>query len=145
MRIVIDTNVWISGLLWRGPAWALLKLAEAGHVQVCTTPLMLEELAEVLSYKQFQPRLAQLGLSPAELLSYVIEQTTVIEAKLLEGDPIVVADPDDDVFLLCASVAQAAYIVSGDAHLLALGEYAGAPILSIREFLAREFPDQPLP
>jgi uncharacterized protein len=59
-----------------------------------------------------------------------------------EETPVVVADPDDDIFLHCAVVTSAVYIVSGDHHLLALDKYAGIPILTIREFLVREFPDQ---
>ena len=53
-----------------------------------------------------------------------------------------IADPDDDVFLRCAAVAGAAYVVSGDHHLLDLGAYADIPILTVREFLAQEFSDQ---
>ena len=142
MRIVIDTNVWVSGLLWKGPAWTLLRLAEAGRVQLCTAPPMLTELAEVLGYERFQPRLAQLGLTPADLLAYAVTLTAIYEVPESEGDPLVVADPDDDVFLRCAVVARAACVVSGDRHLLALGEHAGTPVLSIHDFLAREFPGE---
>lgn len=57
------------------------------------------------------------------------------------GSPIVTADPDDDVFLHCAVAAGASHVVSGDHHLLGLGQYAGIPILTIRDFLAKEFPE----
>jgi predicted nucleic acid-binding protein len=59
-----------------------------------------------------------------------------------EGDSIVLADPDDDVFLWCGLGAEAAYIVSGDHHLLDLGVHAGIPIVTIRDFLMRVFPEQ---
>ena len=140
MRVVIDTNVWVSGLLWRGMPWKLLCLAEAGEVELCITPSMLVELAEVLSYERLQPRLQQLGLTPEELVAYALSLASVFEAP--GGDPIVVADPDDDIFLRCAIVAGAAYVVSGDHHLLDLGGYAGIPILTIRDFFTKEFPDQ---
>lgn len=52
---------------------------------------------------------------------------------------LVQADPEDDVFLLCAVVAEAEYIVSGDHHLLDLEEYADIPILTVDDFLDREF------
>ncbi|TEU19946.1 MAG: putative toxin-antitoxin system toxin component, PIN family [Anaerolineales bacterium] len=140
MRIVIDTNIWVSGLLWRGMPWKLLCLAEAGKVELCMAPAMLDELAEVLSYERLQPRLTQLGLTPAELVAYAVDLVSIFE--VLEGPRIVVADPDDDVFLHCAAVADAACVVSGDNHLLDLGVYADIPILTIRDFLAKEFPDQ---
>ncbi len=142
MRIVIDTNVWVSGLLWRGIPWRLLCLAEKGQVELCTVPSMLVELAEVLSYERLQPRLEQLGLTPSKLVAYAMNLASIFEVQVTEGIPIVVADPDDDIFLRCAVVADAAYVVSGDHHLLALGEYAGIPILTIRDFLTREVPDQ---
>lgn len=47
MRIVIDTNIWVSGLLWRGLPWELLRLADAGQVEICTAPPMLNELERV--------------------------------------------------------------------------------------------------
>ena len=140
MRIVIDTNIWVSGLLWRGMPWKLLGLAEAGEVELCIAPSMLVELAEVLSYERLQPRLEQLGLTPEELVAYALNLASIFEVT--EGDPIVVADPDDDVFLHCAAVAGAACVVSGDRHLLDLGGYAGIPILTVRNFFVKEFPDQ---
>ena len=140
MRIVIDTNIWVSGLLWRGMPWKLLCLAEAGKVELCMAPAMLDELAKVLSYERLQPRLEQLGLTSAELVAYAMDLASIFEVP--EGPPIVVADPDDDVFLRCAVVADATCVVSGDNHLLDLGEYAGIPIITIRDFLAKEFPEQ---
>ena len=49
MRIAIDTNIWVSGLLWRGMPWKLLCLVEAGEVELCMAPSMFVELAEVLA------------------------------------------------------------------------------------------------
>lgn len=138
MRIVIDTNLWISGLLWRGLPGKLLRLAEKGQVELCVTPAMLSELAEVLAYERFQPRLAQVGLTSADLVAYAIKIASVFDVP--QGEAVVAADPDDDVFLHCARAVKAACIVSGDHHLLDLGEYAGIPILAVREFLEREFP-----
>lgn len=140
MRIVIDTNIWVSGLLWRGMPWKLLCLAEAGKVELCMAPAMLDELAQVLSYERLQPRLMQLGLTSVELVAYAMDLASIFEVP--EGSPIVVADPDDDVFLRCAAVAGAACVVSGDNHLLDLGEYAGIPIITICDFLAKEFAEQ---
>ena len=140
MRVVVDTNIWVSGLLWRGMPWVVMRMAESGAVELCVAPAMLVELAEVLSYERFQPRLEQLGLTPAELVAYVVNLASIFEVP--EGDTIVVADPDDDVFLHCAIAARASYIVSGDHHLLDLTEYAGIPVLTIREFVTQFFPEQ---
>ncbi len=140
MRIVIDTNIWVSGLLWQGLPWRLLRLAEEGAVEICMSLSMLTELAEVLSHERLQPRLEQLKLTPSEVVAYAMGLASIFEVP--GGDPIVAADTDDDVFLRCALVAGAAYVVSGDHHLLDLREYAGISILTIRHFLTEEFPDQ---
>ena len=138
MRVVVDTNIWVSGLLWRGAPWRLLRLAEQGEIELCVAPAMLDELEQVLSYERLYPRLAQLGLTPAELLAYALRLALVFE--IAEGAPIVAADPDDDMFLRCAAVAEASYVVSGDHHLLDLGEYAGIQIVNVQEFLEQVFP-----
>ncbi len=139
MRIVIDTNLWISGLLWKGQPWELLRLAEAGEVELCVAPAMIEELAQVLAYEKFRSRLKQLGLSPAELSAYAIELASVFDVP--QGESVILAaDPDDDIFLRCAVAVGAAYVVSGDHHLLDLEKYADIPILTVHDFLAREFP-----
>jgi putative PIN family toxin of toxin-antitoxin system len=120
--------------------WKLLRLAEAGEIELCVVPSMLVELGKVLSYARLQPRLEQLGLTPSELVAYAMSLASIFEVP--EGDSIVIADPDDDVFLHCAVVANAVCVVSGDHHLLDLNEYAGIPILTIRDFLSKEFPAQ---
>lgn len=138
MRIVIDTNVWVSGLLWRGLPGNLLHLVETGQVKLYMDSAMLEELANVLSYDQLQPRLEELGLSVAEIILYAASLATILEVP--EGEQIVVADPDDDVFIRCAMAVDAVCIVSGDRHLLDLKEHAGIPIVTVREFLSEAFP-----
>jgi hypothetical protein len=139
VRIVIDTNIWVSGLLWRGAPWRLLRLAEEGQIELCVSPGALVELVEVLSHERLQPRLRELQLSSADVIVYVAHRASFFEVS--EGAPIVAADPDDDVFLRCAEAAHAAYVVSGDRHLLNVGTYAGIPIVTVRDFLTKEFAD----
>jgi len=140
VRIVADTNILVSGLLWRGLPWQLMRLAEAKRVELCMTPPMFTELAEVLAYRRMQPRLRQLGLTAGEIVAFAVSLTSVFETA--EGEPIVTADPDDDIFLRCAAAAGAAYVVSGDRHLLELGTYAAIPIVTVHDFFAKEFPHQ---
>lgn len=138
VRIVIDTNVWVSGLLWRGKPWRLLRLAEDGKLEICIAYPMLLELTEVLAYPQFRERLDTLGLAPQQLATFALSISLPIEVSR-EGTPIVEDDPDDDIFLLCAIAAHASYVVSADSHLLRLGTFRGVKISTIDEFLAQEF------
>lgn len=138
MRIVIDTNIWVSGLLWKGDAWRLLNLVEAGKLDVCIAHAMLLELEEVLGYERLQPRLTVLQQTPARLATYALSLATVFDVS--RGDiPIVQSDPDDDIFLLCAVAVGASYVITNDSHLLGLGSYEGVTILRVERFLQYEF------
>lgn len=138
MRIVIDTNIWISGLLWKGNAWRLLRLAEQDAVELCIAYPMLLELEEVLAYERLQSRLTLLQQTPAQLAAFALGLATAFDISR-RSPPIVTADPDDDSFLLCAIEAQATYVVTNDRHLLALKSHAGIDIITVEDFLAREF------
>ena len=132
MRIVIDTNIWVSGLLWKGEAWQLLKLAEAGNVELCLAYPMVLELEEVLNYERFQARLQVLNVTPAQLAAYALSLATAIDVSR-PHPPIVAVDPDDDIFLVCAVEAQALYVVTNDRHLLALKSYRSIEIVKIED------------
>lgn len=138
MRIVIDTNIWVSGLLWKGDAWRLLNLAEQGKVDICIAYPMLLELEEVLAYPRLQPRLRALQQTPAQLAAYALSLATPFDVSRT-GPPLVAADPDDDLFLLCAIQAQATFVVTADLHLLAMKSHQDIDIVTIEDFLDREF------
>jgi len=90
MRVVLDTNIWVSGLLWRGLPWRLLRLAALSQVVPCMAPEMLGELAEVQPYERLRPRLQSLRLEAADLVSYAMSLTTFFDVP---SGPI----NDDDV------------------------------------------------
>ena len=137
MRIVIDTNIWVSGLLWKGAPWRLLKLAETGKVQLCIAYPMLLELEEVLRYGRLQPRLQKLQQTPDQLVAYALNLSMLFDVSHTTT-PIVEDDPDDDIFILCALEAGADYLVSGDKHLLRLGSYQTVNIITVTVFLESE-------
>ena len=143
MRLVLDTNTWISGLLWTGLPQEILHLAEANALQLCTSPRILDELARVLTYEKLLPRLQALGLSVSDVLSYVLEHSQVFDLDpAAKTAPIVAADPSDDMFLHCAMAADAEWLISGDHHLLDLGVHGNLSIVSARAFIAQHFPDR---
>ncbi|HEY7553400.1 MAG TPA: putative toxin-antitoxin system toxin component, PIN family [Candidatus Binatia bacterium] len=133
IRVVPDTNVYVSGLLWNNLSHRLLRLAEAGELIFITTPSIMEELRDVLGRPKFRLRIATLGTSVAELMESLLSIVEVIQD--LPIDPIVARDPDDDKILACATAVQAEWIVSGDDHLLALKRYKGIAIVTPRQFL----------
>jgi uncharacterized protein len=133
MRVVLDTNIVVSGLLWHGPPRQVLDAARAAAVTPFTTATLLAELQDVLGRPKFADRLVQAGVTAEELvLGYAALATVVSPAPI---EPVVVDDPDDDAVLACAVAAAAKAIVSGDSHLFGLGQYAGIPIWTAAQLL----------
>ncbi len=130
MRIVCDTNVLVSGVLFNGPPRRILERIARGHFENAVSIDILAEVKDVLIRPKF-------GLTQ-EQVSVIVE--TFAETFLLVSPDVhlcvVENDPDDDRILEAASAAKADYIVSGDKHLLSLKEWNGIRIRSPSEFLA---------
>jgi putative PIN family toxin of toxin-antitoxin system len=128
IRVVADTNIFISVLMFGGLPGAFLDLAFLPVFTLVTSPVLLDELDEKLRLK--------FGLSStdADLVRSKLEANADLIGTV-ETPKIVKADPDDDRVLECAVAGRADYIVSGDRHLLKLGSYDDIPILTVRQFL----------
>lgn len=127
--VVFDTNIWVSGLLWRGASAWCLALARAGEIQLAYSEPMLAELTGKLRIK--------FGFSENRIQAVTYEYRR-LGALVKPAHRLTVAqDPDDDKFIECAVAARAAVIVSQDRHLLALARYETIAIIKPAEFLAR--------
>ncbi|MBW1856414.1 MAG: putative toxin-antitoxin system toxin component, PIN family [Deltaproteobacteria bacterium] len=132
LNAVFDTNVLISGILWRGIPFKLLRWAEEGSLQICTSLEILAEVHRVLHYHKFQQYIDNQQASPGELFAKIASLCTIIQTdQVVKG---VCSDPDDEIFLSCALAANIGVLVSGDKHLLALKKYQNVRILTAREF-----------
>lgn len=127
MRLVLDTNIVVSGLVWGGTPRKLLDLARDKHVTLFTSSELLDELADVLGRGKFAAMLASRDITPEFLM-----QRYGMLAKLVQPQSIerTVRDPDDDAVLACALAAQAHIIVTGDNDLLVLNPFQNIQILS---------------
>jgi uncharacterized protein len=134
MKVVIDTNVLVSRAISekRAPA-AIFRLIGEGAFEHLVSQAILDEYRSALEYEHVRKLHRRTGAQIITLLSEIEEAATVIlpSISLL----VIEADPDDNKVLECAVAGGADYIVSGDKHLLSLGEYAGIRILSPAEFL----------
>ncbi len=135
MRVVLDTNVVASALLWGGTPERLIELAGDGAVDLFTSPALLEEFARILERAKFEKKLAQKNLSAAEIVASYREIAESVEAAPIEAPEL--RDPDDAAVLACAVAAGVDAIVSGDGDLHALGSYRGIPVLTAAECLRR--------
>jgi putative PIN family toxin of toxin-antitoxin system len=121
VRVVLDTNTVVSGLLWEGASSALLRAARERRIELFTSAALLAELTDVLPRTHFTRKLAAAGLSVAQLVSrYALLAKHIIPADIYAH---IKDDPDDDAVLACALAATADLIVSGDAHLRNLKHY----------------------
>ncbi|MFH1024931.1 MAG: putative toxin-antitoxin system toxin component, PIN family [Planctomycetota bacterium] len=133
-RLVCDTNVLLSGLLWRGPPRRLLAEVESGRFSLFTSRDLLEELARVLGYPRMRKPLREAGLVEGDILRWMVGRATLVVPKPL-GAIAVAEDPSDDAVLACAASAAVDAVVSGDAHLLALKAFHGIPVVSASDFM----------
>ena len=141
MRIVVDTNTAISGLLWQGAPRRLLDVCRAGKVVIVTSQVLITELGEVLCRDKFAGRILRAGLSPREILEDYTHLTEEVEPKPLDGP--VCRDPDDDEVLACAVTGKADMVVSGDADLLILRAFVTVqPPANVEGFRQSMQPDR---
>jgi len=135
VRIVLDTNVVISALLWRGTPYRLLEaIGQRDEVQICSSAALLEELADVLGRPSAAKRLALIGKTARDVLADYVAAVELVEP--LEVPRVVAADADDDQVLAAAVTARADLIVSGDRkHLLPLGRHQGIAIVEAGQAL----------
>jgi uncharacterized protein len=133
MRLVLDVNVWISGLLWQGTPRQIIGLARSGAVTIFVSEPILSELQEVLARAKFQSKIRSLGITSQDLMNLVRQLSEVCLPDSVNVPNL--RDPDDEVILGTAIAAKAMVVVSGDLDLLALEEFAGIPILTPADFL----------
>ena len=131
MRIVVDTNVFISGVFFAGVPYQILDAWRCGIVQIAVSPQILDE------YHRVGKVLAR------EFPSIEIEPWLgVLTAESIRVDPPtmreqVCRDVDDDKFLALAAAGRADALISGDRDLLVLGSHEGVPVLTPSQFLER--------
>lgn len=136
MRIVLDTNLLVSGVIGAGMPRRLIDAAKSSEFELCTRELLLAERLDVLSRDTFAVRLDQADLSPEQ----VVDDLRHLAVVVLPTDTprVVASDPDDDHVLAAAIAGQADLIASGDKRdLLPMRSYKGIAIVSAREAVAR--------
>lgn len=133
MKIVVDTNVWISALLWGGIPDRVIYLAEIGQLNIAASEPLLNELANTLGYAKLQPRLQLLGTTVEALVLSVRQLVELYPVTLLTVNSL--RDSDDIVVLSTAVSVNADAIVTGDRDLLILIQFFEIPIMTPQAFL----------
>ncbi len=106
MRVVVDTNVLVSGVISAtGSPRALLNAATAHVFDLCTSEVLLAELLAVLSREKFAVRLAQAKITPQR---FVDDLRKIADVVLPMSVPRVIANDADDDHVLAAALAASA-------------------------------------
>jgi len=140
MNIVLDTNVLISAVLWRGQPYDAMKAVLCSHALVQSQET-LAEFATVIARPKFNSILAKRGLSSQDAVEALFSQCeffSISKRSIRIAGSVKIDDPDDRMFIALALEAKAKLIVSGDDHLLKLGNVLGIEILSISEFMRQQ-------
>ena len=135
MRLVLDTNAALSGLLWDGNPGKLIDAAQAGSLILCASASLLAELQGVLGREKFAKHLQARGLTATQIFEGYAALITVVVPAIIPA--AIIDDPDDDAVLACAVAAKADLVVSGDPHLVKLVQYEGIPIVAPAEAVER--------
>ena len=135
-KVVLDTNVYISGLVFGGVPAQILAAAVGGVFTLCVSEMIREEVASTLTEKfHWSADRIDSGCQPLWEVAELVETTSTLQ--------ISTADPDGDRILECAVDAGADVIVTGDDHLLRLNNQPMHPAISrIRILLPRDFVDE---
>ena len=130
-KVVLDTNVLISAILFGGKPRQILEKAIRGEIRLCLSEPILEELKGVLQRSKFD--------YPPEMIQFILTELTGIADFVYPSETInvVLEDPKDNRMLECAVEAKANYVISGDFHLLKLSRYLNIEVLNAAAFLER--------
>lgn len=131
-KVVLDTNILISAIGWKGHSKEILNKCEKEELILITSLEQFEELSKVLDYPKFnfveeqKNKFKNLILEIAEFYS-IINKINIIKE-----------DPDDNIILETAIIGKADYIITGDSHLLKLKNFRNIKVIKPSEFIIRE-------
>ena len=127
MKVVIDTNVLISGLFWKGNPRKVIDLAISQQIQSVTCLEILQELQIVLT--------EDFHIPPTKLKDIVKDVLGYSQIVKIQSFDLKIRDLDDVKIIACAVSSGSDYIVTGDKDLLVLDQYHGIKIVTPSEFI----------
>lgn len=130
-RVVSDTNVLVSALLFDGTPGEIITLWKEKRIEPICSKDIIDEYLRVLAYPRFKLTDIEIDyLLTVEILPW-FQPVTVPKGK-----PYIKSDPQDDIFIWCAVEGKAQAIISGDKHLLEMKNMP-VPVLSVTDFLLK--------
>lgn len=137
MIVVLDTNIWVSAIIWGGIPDEIISLQEQRKIEIASSRKLLSELENTFNKKKIQTKLEALQLTTSSAISLVYDSVNIYPIEELIVPEL--RDPDDTVVLATAITANAEVIITGDRDLLILQEYQNIQIMTATDFLERYF------
>ena len=131
IKVVIDTNVIVSAILFGGIPGELIPLWKSGRIKPLASKEIIDEYIKVLAYPKFELSETEINYI---LYNEILTHFDIIQIK--DTPKIIKVDPSDDKFIHCAKAGKASVIISGDQHLLRLKSYQKIKILTPAKFLS---------
>ena len=128
MKVVLDTNIFISGIFWKGSSNRVINNWREGKFILVTSLEAVSEIIKIL--KDFKIKLSDEMIKA--WVDLIVRNSMIVEPK--EKIVIVKDDPKDDIFIETAVAGNVDYIVSQDNHLLKLKEFREIKIITPEEF-----------
>ena len=129
MRVVLDTNVLVSGIFFSGPPFQILSAWRDKRLQLVISTDILAEYQRVATI--LGEKYSQIELHP--ILDLLTANSDIVAAPPL-AEPVSV-DPDDNMFIACALAGNTKLIISGDKHLLDIDGYQDIQVMKPRQFV----------
>ena len=134
MKVVLDTNILVSGTFWTGDSFEILKKIDDKVIILILSKEIIKEYEEVIKSEEIIGKISNKNLLINKVVEKIILNSIIVNPKKIIN--IVKEDPDDNKIVECATEGNADYIISYDNHLLKLKEYEGIKIITPKELLA---------
>ena len=136
MRVLLDTSVVVSALLFPGPPRRLLRTLSAPPFELWASRPLLRELAATLAYRKLAAAVGRTGLPVEDLVESYADQVLLVPDGDLASVPFP-ADPSDAAVVAAARAARVEWLVTGDRHLLDAQQPTSCAVLRVTEAVAR--------
>lgn len=134
MRVVLDTNVWLSAIFWKGEASKIIESSLDKKFRLIITQDIISEIIEVLNREgKFKKFILDRKQAIEDLIRTILSLSTLVDT--ISKLQLIKEDPKDNIILEAALDGKADYIVSYDKHVLNMIEFRGIRILEPGEFI----------
>ena len=133
-KVVLDTNVWLSGLFWGGEASKIIELAEKRKIKILISEEIINEIVKVIQREpKFKKSIEELDEKIKDIVRTILSISSLILIK--NKISIVKEDPSDNIIIETALDGKADYLITYDKHLLNIKEFGKIKIIQPKDFL----------